>query len=350
MDNINGLAFTPDGGTILSGSNDGSVRAWSANAEDKPPASVAFGETLPVWDGYGPAAFLSVNGHHALTVFTNEEFIAWDALALRPGGRFPAPLTNLSSAAISSDGRLIAFANWQGQVALWDRSGGGVRWTHQLSKERAYRLTFSADDSRLSWLQSRAGLPEALLVCASEADREPALAAEVSDFVTALSFGADGSNLGGGLYGGDAVLWRPGHPAGETRFSGHRFQIAALALSPDQHWLVTGSLDGIRLWDAASGKVTRHLRPRPTFFRRAAFAPDGHRIAVAGGDGQITLFDTETFDELVTFKSSHTPQGLAFTPDGDTLVVITGEELRVWRTEAITEDGRAVDLRRSNRP
>jgi WD40 repeat protein len=94
-----------------------------------------------------------------------------------------------------------------------------------------------------------------------------------------------------------------------------------LAFSPDGRHLAGGSEFGAYVWDASTGK---RANISPPFGGSAlAFSPDGARVATAGPDGFVRLYDSNTgalhsAAELGTLLETMT---LVFSPDGKTLLV-----------------------------
>lgn len=86
-----------------------------------------------------------------------------------------------------------------------------------------------------------------------------------------------------------------------------------------------------KLFDAMSGKLLAEYRG-PQGYGRASFvfAPDGTRVIVAKGT-QITIYDTETGNQLFRFKGFRDVVGqLAVSGDGKRLLAIAGKIAHAW--------------------
>jgi WD40 repeat protein len=103
--------------------------------------------------------------------------------------------------------------------------------------------------------------------------------------------------------------------------------------------------DGVvRVWDAATGKRTKALILKGAAGGRAfAFSADGKRVAVGSGT-MTSVHDTATGEVLATRKGQQNPTAqLAFAPDGRRLFVGEGGgQMAVWDPQVGTE--KAVPL------
>ncbi|MCX6054255.1 MAG: hypothetical protein NTZ74_04940 [Chloroflexi bacterium] len=84
-----------------------------------------------------------------------------------------------------------------------------------------------------------------------------------------------------------------------NRFSGHSNQITSLAISPDNQWLLSGSVDNTaRLWNIASGQMTRVYSGHTAALTSARFIEDGKKIITTSMDKSVRIWITDYNDLL----------------------------------------------------
>lgn len=170
---------------------------------------------------------------------------------------------------------------------------------------------------------------------------EPAKLLKTSEGkINALHFSSDGAWLlaATGIAGlkGEALVFDINKGEVVKRFGEgeHRDILFDAVLSPDGKRLATAGYDqGIRLWDFASGELLHHLSAHNGAIYDLAFSPDGTVLASASGDGTCKLWLVSTGERLDTLNQ---PEGeqyrVDFTPDGQGLVALGADKrIRLWR-------------------
>jgi WD40 repeat protein len=341
------LAFSPDGRQLWAGFHDGEARVW-----DVPTLG---GELLQQLPRSNSSFALSPDGTR-IAVTQPGAVEIWDAAtgakinSWKTGSEklcygdtcFTSAGFNYDSVTYSPDGSHIATGSRDGAVGIWDSRSGAV-------------------------VQQLRGHASA---------------------VTAIAFDPTGTHLASGAWDQTAIVWdlRSGHPVNRMRLAasvvslfftpgGDRLLIAcgnsahpanprslvtlwqtlggqspvrqfplpatvkrtwAAALSKDGKLAAATSLDGVSVWDTASGKSIGSGYASETSEPIAiAFSPDGSRLAAGAVNGALRLFDTSG-NELLNLPGHGQPlRSVAFSPDGDRLYSsgLDGN-VRVWGTQS----------------
>ena len=91
-----------------------------------------------------------------------------------------------------------------------------------------------------------------------------------------------------------------------------------MAFSPDGSRIASAGWDKtVKVWDAATGQETLTLRGHTDWVYSVAFSPDGSRLASASEDKTVKVWDAATGQETLTLKGHTGPvRSVAFSPDG----------------------------------
>jgi WD40 repeat protein len=353
---VGSVAFSPDGKTLASGNDDGTVLLWNAATHQKigalPPArpaqvlSVAFspdGKAVASGSVDGTVLVWNMATHQQIGALLTSRTGVVDSLAFSPDGKtlasgsdhgtvrlwnmathqqIGALLTSrtgsVNSLAFSPDGKTLAIGN-DGTVRLWDAA------THQIGRpltghaDPAGSLAFSPDGKTLA-SGSFDGTVRLWGVATGQQIGSP-LTGQTGQ-VFSVAFSRDGKTLASGSADG-TVLWDAAtHRQIGSPLTGQTGPVYSVAFSPDGKTLASGNADGtVRLWDVATHQIGRPLTGHAGPVGSVAFSRDGKTLASANADGTVRLWDAATHRQIGRPLTGQTGPALtvAFSPDGKTL-------------------------------
>ena len=156
------------------------------------------------------------------------------------------------------------------------------------------------------------------------------------------SYWAMGSRRGG------VRVWRDGGKILNLAWQAHTAAVQALAFSPDERALASGSWDGtIKVWDLENGAL-RWMGQHSSSIQRLAFTPDGRTLASGGDDAAIRLWDAYTGMHLQTLSCQGSAvYALTWSPDGGLLAGCSFDgSIRLWEVQGaqVVHPGTATRL------
>jgi WD40 repeat protein/serine/threonine protein kinase len=276
---VNGVQFSPDGRQIAAAAD--SLTVWDARTgrelfSCRDPDGNLEGVAYSQPDGRRLATVGGLIGVHP-----NRRIMIWDARTGREIQSLRGHVGGLRSVAFSPDGSRLASCGVDQTIKLWDTASGEEVFTLRGHLDNVFWVAFSADGNKL-------------------------VSASVDKTVRIW----------------DATVVE-GEPTSEhLTLRGHAGAVTDVAFHPtDAHTLVSAGVDGtVRVWNARSDKELDILRVPLSWIAKAAYSPDGRRLATVSMElpRAITMiWDTATAKPTNRYRSqTGVDMCMAYSPDG----------------------------------
>lgn len=264
-DQVNAVAFSPDGRLALSGSSDNTMKLWEVVTGNQPRGFV----------GHSGSVFsvaFSPDGRRALSGSWDKTLKLWDIGTGQTLRDIVGHSEDVLSVALSPDGRLALSGAREKTIRLWDVTTG-----------------------------------------------QPVRAIAVhSALVRSIAFAPNGRFALSGSADKTLKLWEVGTGKVSRTFAGHSDSVNSVAISPDGRLCLSGDYKGtLKLWDMNTGKALRTLKGHTNAITSVALSPDG-RLALSGsGDNTMKLWDLAKGQALYSVsRHGGSVMSVAFSPDG----------------------------------
>jgi WD40 repeat protein len=273
---VNTVVVSPDGKTIISGSDDQTIRIWDLNSQKL--LRTLKGHTDWVYDIAISADSQIVSGSRDKTIKL------W-----RLSGQhrtLTGHTSYVNSVAISPDATKIVSGSYDKIVKLWNLSTGQVDTLKGHSRE-----------------------------------------------VLAVAISADGKKIVSGSVDRTLIIWNLKTLKAQNTLVGHTGDVNAIAISPNNQQIASVSDDRtIKLWNLNTGREIRILTGHLADINAVDFSPDNQHIATGSDDKTVKIWDLSTGEAIYTFKGH---QGAVFavdySPDGQSLVSASADKtIRKW--------------------
>jgi WD40 repeat protein len=293
---INGIAFTPDGSQLVSGSGDKTIRVWDV-AAGKPLRTIR-----------GEAAPGSAGGIYAIALSPDGKWLAaggWMKIPGEPGhhirlydfasGKLVALLKGhadvVHSLAFSPDGRNLISGSADKTAIVWDMT----------TREARHRLEGHKDD------------------------------------IHAVGFSPDGTRAVTGSNDHDLRLWSVDSGDLLQTMQGHQDKVRSLAIAPDGTIASGDWLGEIHLWDGRTGAFLKILAQQNTEAGSLSFSQDG-KMLLSGVIAPVGPFYCHVYElasgrEIVTYRGhNNIVAATAISPDGRWAATGGGQnnEIHIW--------------------
>ncbi|WTL36054.1 NB-ARC domain-containing protein [Nocardia sp. NBC_01503] len=154
-----------------------------------------------------------------------------------------------------------------------------------------------------------------------------------TESIAAVAISADGRYIVSGGSDRSVRVWEGSTGRLATTIDAHSEVVSAVAISPDGGRVVSGSFDGsVRVWNRASGRLERSLPVNSGYVYAVAITADHQNIVVGSGDSKVGVW-SRAEAQLVLRLSDHARHVKAVASSEDCRYVVSGgydRTVRVW--------------------
>ncbi len=277
---VNAVAINPDGKSIVSGSDDKTIKVWDLSSR-------TLQHTLKGHQDWVYSLAISPDSQTIISGSKDTTIRLWNLPTGKQIRTLKGHSSYINSVAISPDSTKIASASYDKTVKVWNLKTGQVGTLQGHSRE-----------------------------------------------VLAVAFSPNGKKIVSGSVDRTIKIWDLNALKVQHTLTGHTGDVNAIAISPNNQELASVSDDKtIRLWNLNTGREIRTLTGHMADINSVDFSPDNQHIVTGSDDRTVKIWNLSTGEDIYTFKG-HLGAifAVAYSPDGRTIVSASADKtIRTWQ-------------------
>lgn len=280
-DEVNTIAFSPDGQQLASGSDDQTIKIWNLNQRQE--LSTLRGHTNWVY-----SVAISPNSQTLVSGSKDKTVKVWNLNTAQQPRTLIGHTSYVDAVAISPNGQKIASGSYDKTIKIWNLKTGEELRTLK---------------GHLTEVLSVAISPDSQTLASSSTDKT-------------------------------IKIWNLNTGQELHTLKGHTDDVNSVAFNPNGQELASASDDKtIKIWNPKTGREIRTLTGHTADVNFVAFRSDGQKIATGSDDKTVKVWNLITGENIATLKGhSASVWAVAFSPDGNTLVSASADKtIKIWQ-------------------
>ena len=361
---IQAMAFTPDGKTLVSGSEDKTVQLWKTNGVKR--------ATLRGHQGWVTTVAFSSDGEIVASGDSNKIIKVWDVDTGRERATLRGHKNTINALTFAPEGtplysKCLASGSADGTIRFWDPETGQELITFTVGHtEWVKAVAFFVDGTTLASAAFNGTVEIWSLMTKRELITFTAGRNDLAEFAV---LSPDGKFFVTRGYNGPiAIAFKPygwgARSNPKERGSMQLWKITtneqllgpwqnvadttiSLTFSPDNKILANRGPQNIQAWNMKTSIELFHLNTGNPFPRKLTFSPDGTLLCMSGIHGIPEVWDVDARREFPTF-TDESAWSLAFSPDSVSIALGHRDSITLWdvTTIGIEERGAIPDNHR----
>ena len=278
------VAFSPNGQTLASASQDRTIRLWNSNNGN-------LKRTLTGHRDAVTSVAFSPDGRTLASASGDQAIRLWNPNNGNLKRTLSGHTNAVTSVAFSPDGRTLASASWDTTIRLWNPNNGNLKRTLKGHTDAVDSVVFSPDGRTLA---SSSRDQTIRLWNPNTGKLIRVLTGHIGD-IPRIMFSPDGQTLASASRDDTVRLWNPNTGQQKRTLTNRTGWTKPVVFSSDGATLLIGG-HGIFNWDTQMGEYKKPLARDITDFFSVVFSPNGQIVASGSADNKVRLWEYNASD------------------------------------------------------